>query len=127
MAVTYRKGRVEIPTFHWSIDIVVTRDVVGYAKHINWQGGDREATTSGMNLFFDEELRSVIIIQPDASAGTIAHEAWHCVRRMLLHMGAGLDNEVVAYHLGYLVNKMTDFKNAPLKKRGKKNGTSKNS
>lgn len=126
MVVTYRKGRVEIPTFHWSIDIVVTREVVEYAKHRGWRSNGKESTTSGMNLFFDEDLLSVIIIQPDANAGTVAHEAWHCVRRMLLHMGADLDNEVVAYHLGYLVNKITDFKKKVTYQR-RKNGTAKKS
>ena len=107
-----------IPTFHWSIDIVVTDRVVDYARHRGWSGSDgREVTTAGLTLLFPDELLTVIIIQPDANAGTIAHECWHCVRQMLLHMGATLDNEVVAYHLGYVVNRVTDFKNAKKKRR----------
>lgn len=40
------------------------------------------------------------------SAGTIAHEAWHVIHRMLKFCGAEIDNETVAYHLGYLVDKI---------------------
>lgn len=117
--MVYRKGRMEIPTFHWSIDMVVTPDVVEYAKSRGWPGGVQEETTDGITLWFSKEQLSVIIIQPDASAGVIAHEAWHAVRRMLLHVGAELENEVVAYHLGYVVNHLTNFKNGVCKKNNR--------
>lgn len=44
-----------------------------------------------------------IIVRP----GTVAHESWHCIFRMMSWVGADIENEVVAYHLGYLVEKVT--------------------
>ena len=41
---------------------------------------------------------------------TIAHECWHAVFEMFDYVAAGLDNESVAYHLGYLVEQVYDFK-----------------
>src|ERR1700677_4708336 len=39
------------------------------------------------------------------SAGVVAHECWHCIRTMLLDwVQTELENEVVAYHLDYLVD-----------------------
>ena len=49
-----------------------------------------------------------IFLRPNVSAGTIAHEAWHAVRNMFDCMGVE-DNETVAYHLGYLVDKIFKF------------------
>jgi hypothetical protein len=42
--------------------------------------------------------------------GIIAHEAWHAVFRMFEWAGAELDNEMVAYHLSFLVDRIASFK-----------------
>ena len=44
------------------------------------------------------------------SEGIIAHEAWHAVFRMFEWVGAELDNEMVAYHLSYLVDRIASFR-----------------
>ena len=58
------------------------------------------AKNGNAHLFFDLSKVSTCII---------AHESWHAVRRMLEWAGAELDNEVVAYHLGYIVGLVFDF------------------
>jgi len=50
-----------------------------------------------------------IFLRPKASPGTVAHESWHAVRYMLRWACADLEEEVVAYYLGYLVNKIWWF------------------
>jgi hypothetical protein len=112
---SYRKAKIEFPAFHWTVEVVVTTYVLKYARHVGWSGDRDESTTHGINMFFPDDLTTVIVIPLNASAGTIAHEAWHSIHRMLVHLGAGLDNETVAYHLGYLVDGITQFKN----KKGK--------
>lgn len=48
----------------------------------------------------------------NCASGVVAHECWHCIRTMLTDwVGCGLEDEVVAYHLDYLVQAVTDFKN----------------
>ena len=45
-----------------------------------------------------------------ARAGVVAHEAWHAIWGMFNWAGVDRwDNETTAYHLGYLVDKITDF------------------
>ena len=45
--------------------------------------------------------------------GTLAHECWHAVRYMLLDWShCELDNETIAYHLGWLVDMTSRFRNA---------------
>lgn len=113
----FRKMILEIPAFHWTMEVVFTNSVVEYAKREGWQGGRNEVTTRAVTLFYDQEMKNVIIYQCSAEAGTIAHESWHAVRRMLVHVGAELENEVVAYHLGHLVQQTTLFKNSPRRKK----------
>jgi hypothetical protein len=56
-----------------------------------------------------------IFLPHNVIEGSVAHECWHAIREMLLnwiHANADLDNEVVAYCLGYLVGKVYEFKSA---------------
>jgi hypothetical protein len=53
---------------------------------------------------------SYLYFKPTVSIGTMAHESWHTVHAMLRAVGAGLDDEVVAYHLGYTVDQVVNFK-----------------
>jgi hypothetical protein len=47
----------------------------------------------------------------NCNAGTIAHEAWHAVRAMLVDFSGVtiMENEVTAYHIGYLVQAVVNF------------------
>ena len=51
-----------------------------------------------------------LFFKPGNSEGIIAHEAWHAVYRMFEFAGAELDNEMVAYHLSYLVDRIATFR-----------------
>jgi hypothetical protein len=63
----------------------------------------------GLAIHVDYEPISYLFVPPRCSVGTIAHECWHVVHRMLKHVGVDIESETVAYHLGYLVDKVTDF------------------
>jgi hypothetical protein len=52
---------------------------------------------------------SLLVIPRDVSPGIVAHESWHAIYRMLNGLDAKLDNETVAYHLGYLVDRIDRF------------------
>lgn len=46
----------------------------------------------------------------DTPAGVVAHECWHAVREIFDYSGVErLDNEMVAYHLGWLVQEVSNF------------------
>jgi len=49
----------------------------------------------------------------DCPTGVVAHECWHAIHAMFEWAGVrDFENELVAYHLGYLVQKVADFRNA---------------
>lgn len=56
--------------------------------------------------------RSYLFLEHDAPESTVAHECWHIVHRIMDWIGAELDNEIVAYHLDHMVEKVYQFKNA---------------
>lgn len=51
-----------------------------------------------------------LFFRPDACARVIAHECWHAIWWMMTWAGVeDWDNETLAYHLGYLVGKVSEF------------------
>jgi hypothetical protein len=63
---------------------------------------------------------SVLVFQiGNAPSGTIAHECWHAIRTMLVdYCGVEImEDEVTAYHLGWLVQQVTNFRNELIDKK----------
>jgi len=58
---------------------------------------------------YDGNFTAFIFLKPNASIEALADESWHAIRRMMIKMRVELDNEAVAYHLGYLVDKVFKF------------------
>lgn len=52
---------------------------------------------------------SIIYIKPNAGMGTIAHESYHAVCGIMKMIGADEEHEVVAYHLGFIVDAIVAF------------------
>jgi hypothetical protein len=50
-----------------------------------------------------------IFLKPNVSVGTIAHESWHAIEHMMERFNVRPEGEVIAYHLGYLVDKVFRF------------------
>lgn len=63
---------------------------------------DEEACT----IFFDDKNVVFIFFRLHPTFGTIAHESWHAIRRLMEWAGIAIDSETVAYHLGYLVDQI---------------------
>ena len=101
---------IHFPVFcNYTVHIELAEDIHTamrkYPTTRNISTEDVEAIT----VHKDDASFSFVFFKPNANAGTIAHESYHIVRRILKYMGCDVDNEVVAYHLGYLVNAITNF------------------
>lgn len=96
------------PTFGYEVQIVFTSDIEGSCRA---RGAYiPEDATIDAYCFRDEEAwRSSLLFPYNVGYGTIAHEAWHAARNMLIRVNAGFENEVVAYHLGYIVEEASRF------------------
>lgn len=104
---------VRFPVFvGYEVKIVITDDVVKSRKlrdKILGEPYQYFETAHAMHAWpLDGQGISWLFFKPDVEAGTIAHECWHCVRRLMKWLGSELENEIVAYHLAYLVQAVTN-------------------
>lgn len=98
---------------HYTFHVFFTDDIKACGMALQKAGRIRGAEAIDANTDAIQQsagCHGFILYDEGVSVGTIAHEAWHGVYDMLKHIGAELDNEVVAYCLGYAVDQIVDFK-----------------
>lgn len=117
IVVRERRRVVDFPVWNYSVHVILSSNIdlsknalekkldhrveVENRKHIYQDGG--------VHLAYKGEPVGWMILGFDSPCSTVAHEAWHAVRRMFEYTGADLDSETVAYHLGYLVEQIIRF------------------
>ena len=116
---------IDFPVFGYRIGVVFADDVNRTAGYY-FSKFEPEKGTYAIHLPFTGENRAMIFLPFKADINTVTHEAYHAVRRMLEHIGIGLyetagieqlDNETVAYHLGYVVGRINAAQVAAIKSR----------
>jgi hypothetical protein len=96
---------------NYTVRIVFSSDL---RKSAMGRLGHMPADESAVAFVFHVHNRSqsYIFLPLDTSESTVAHEAWHVVHKVLKCSGVEeFDDEVVAYHLGWLVRQIYQFKN----------------
>ena len=108
---------IDFPIFGYRIGVVFADDVDRTAGYY-FSNFVPDEGTYAFHFPFKGENKAMIFLPFKANINTIAHESYHAVRRMLQHLGIGLyedagteqiDNEAVAYHLGYVVGLLDVF------------------
>lgn len=97
----------------YTMHIIFTKDI-GESRRARY--GDPGETTDARALHSSAKggHSHLFFRIGDATSGVIAHECWHAIRCMLVDFGGVtvMENEVTAYHLGYLVDQVIQFKGA---------------
>lgn len=97
----------------YTIYIIFTNDVVVSRKKLDETIGEVFDCDTALALhchsILPKHTATAWLIFPfTACAGTVAHECWHAIKRLLDWAGCErYENETVAYHLGFLVNEVT--------------------
>lgn len=88
----------------YKVSLIVTTNLHESMKrrHIPFEPNDSH--TSGLHSFGGGN--STIMVTENAAIKTIAHECWHAVREIFSWTEAKMDNELVAYCLGYLTEQL---------------------
>jgi hypothetical protein len=108
-----REQQIEVvfDALEYRVVVVRSSDIQQSVSRNPKLSGADLSSLSAAHLFTDDDLGISYIILPwSYDANMVAHEAWHAVRRMLVdscHMA--LENEAVAYHLGYLAGEIYEF------------------
>jgi hypothetical protein len=112
----WRMGTINIPALLYSVHVVVTNDFEGTMRILNLQNDGNftgcEAITATPDpndngesyIFLRDKKKNNAQIVDD-----IAHESWHAVNQMFEFVEADLENEMVAYHLGYIARHAYDI------------------
>lgn len=105
---------IEFPVFGYWMHIIYTDDIqTSREKHADQIGAMDEILMSSIDgMHSNNKIKpdGWIFFTPESSTGTIAHEVFHSLWAMFKFYGAKLENEIVAYHLGYMLDKIMDFK-----------------
>lgn len=92
----------------YDVTIIFTSDIKAVAKSHKARASKNTAA-----CFITKRVAPLsgwLVFNRNPSANEIAHEAWHCIFHLMSAVGAKLEDEVVAYHLGYLVGEIHKFK-----------------
>ena len=107
------KSRVKVITFpvlcDYIVHVEVTTDMKATFKKYKTPREDWKEEYDNGNAFTSRAKSNpvtFIFVRPNVSTGTIAHECWHAVVNIFEYVGANIDNELMAYHLGYLTNEV---------------------
>ena len=102
---------IRFPVFaNYEIKIVFTHDFEKSFKRFEYLKNEKpDKDVDGITCQVIGEGLTYIFIKYGSDTGTMAHEAYHAVCNLLRDRNAELSDEVVAYHLGYLVNKIEEL------------------
>lgn len=105
---------VDFPVFNYRLFVIYTDDLIKTRLSLSHKVGAPKtiisSTVDGLHSYNNEESDAFILFTPDSSVGTIAHEVSHAIWRMFRFYGAKFENELFAYHLGYTLDKILEFK-----------------
>lgn len=102
-----RKFKVIFPVLAYSeVRVEFTPDIDKSLKAHRITSDASVENDEACTIFFDDKNVVFIFFRLHPTFGTIAHESWHAIRRLMEWAGIAIDSETVAYHLGYLVDKI---------------------
>lgn len=100
-----RSTKITFPVFGYQVRVIFSADVQKTCRRLRENPGECEAC-----FICREDLpHGYIVFHLAPDEGTIAHEASHAVQEMFRRAGAKRDEEVFAYHLGFLVERIHKF------------------
>lgn len=109
----FQKKSIFFAAWDYYVHIIVTNNFDATAHKLKLERDDTDSlddkTVGGVCFHVKDNGVSYLFIRPKAIVRVVAHEAWHCVCRILEYADAELDNETVAYHLGYLTGEAYAF------------------
>lgn len=99
---------VRFPAWDYDVKVILSSNVDASVKRRDSSHEPGSALAVCMrNVAGNPNCLIVLPYRPEAR--TVAHESWHAIKNMLDFCGSDYSNETVAYHLGHLVGKITDF------------------
>ena len=100
--------------YEYLITVIITNNVLDSRTNRNEKLGelDKEFFTKYTDALHNHNNspEGHIFLNENVTFGTIAHECYHAISRMFQWIGAEKEEEITAYHIGYLVDEIEKFK-----------------
>jgi hypothetical protein len=104
-----RHTRVVFPVFNgYEVRVICARDVAATGKRLR-EGDALADAEAGFVTRPERPGVGWLVFGLRPSPGTVAHECSHAVKALFDYVGAGPDEEATAYHLDYLVGRVSKF------------------
>lgn len=107
-----KKFAINFDVFGYKLNVILTNSIDISRNKINNKVGVAKGDFNdcvGLHSCNEKDNEAFIFVTKNSSAGTISHEASHAVYRMFELYGLDFDDENFAYHLGFIVDKITEF------------------
>lgn len=122
--MTYSYKKIKLPVFECDVHVVVGTDPTSYLEKHNIPIESLYGAAA-ITVWDEDNSSSVhVILHEDVGYDTIAHEAVHCINKIFLakHVKPDFDNdEIYAYHVGWLSGEIAEFFGKLNKKRENNN------
>jgi hypothetical protein len=110
--MTSKKFAVPFPPYNYHIYVIFTEDLIETAEKLADQGHltrnhGVDDTTDGFHVRMPNQSFSYIVLKYNTNINQIVHESYHAITNMFRWLSAGHEEELFAYHLGYLVDIIT--------------------
>lgn len=96
------------PIYGYSLKVTLTENVGELARKL-YPELPPDQTGTNVGGIHVQCGRSHIILPHDAEIGVIVHEVYHFVWWLMEVIGALHDNEIIAYHMGYTVQRICEW------------------
>ncbi len=117
------KTFVPFPPYNYRIYVIFTDSLEQSANKLSSQGLltkshgiSDDGTTDGFSVRMPNQSYSFVILRYHATINQVVHECYHAVSNMFRWIGATHEEEVFAYHMGYLVQEVRCDQEKCLKK-----------
>jgi hypothetical protein len=103
-----RSLNLTVQPFGYRVKVIVSNNV-HLSAHKRIPGIQIDDSWAACHCGITNQLVSFIFLPSNVTAGTIAHEVFHCTWHIMRQIGADHENEVMAYTLSYLVDEIAHF------------------
>lgn len=98
------------PIFGYNLRVTITPEVGILARNLypELPASQTADNVDGIHVLYGSH-RSHIILPYGAEIGTIVHEVYHFCWRLMETIDALHENEIIAYHMGYTVQRICEW------------------
>lgn len=99
------------PTYGYKLRVTITENVGKTARKLypDLPSHQTSSVVEAIHIVKDSCSTAHIILPYEAGVNCIVHECSHFVWWLMDEIGAQLENEIVAYHLGYTVERVCEW------------------